>query len=264
MTCAKNSDLRLRPDATDSVVAARCARGGRHGPGSRAAFRLPRRGRRHAGRGRTVERARRLAARRRAHVARADRPGARVRRLRTPRRTPSGSGIPRRASFTPVPYGRNLFCAGHVQLAGRPDAHRRRHTSTPTSGSPTRRSSTRRRRRTSAGPDMSVGRWYPTATQLPDGRVLAVRRRQHRPGPARRDAAVLGRVGRLAARRSTTRRRTRGPTCTSAKLTSPLYPFMFVLSRRAGLRRRPRHDDANPRPGDVDVVDGRRRARSTA
>ena len=34
--------------------------------------------------------------------------------------------------------------------------------------------------RTSAAPDMAEPRWYPTATQLPDGRVLDLRRRPHR------------------------------------------------------------------------------------
>ena len=45
---------------------------------------------------------------------------------------------------------------------------------------------------------MSVGRWYPTATQLPDGRVLAFAGDnivQDRPGAA---AAVLGRIRQLA------------------------------------------------------------------
>jgi len=37
---------------------------------------------------------------------------------------------------------------------------------------------------------------------------------------------------------------------TSATLTSPLYPYMFVLSDGPRLRCRPRYDDADPEPGD--------------
>ena len=121
-------------------------------------------------------------------------------------------GSRRPGAFTAVPYGRNLFCAGHVQLAdGRTlivgghitadDGPRGHDDLRPD-----------RRRRTSAGPTCRSTRWYPTATQLPDGRVLTFAGDnivQDRPGA---DAAVLGRVGQLAARRSTTRRRTRGPT----------------------------------------------------
>ena len=48
------------------------------------------------------------------------------------------------------------------------------------------------------GPDMSVGRWYPTATVLPDGRVLAFAGDnivQDRPGAPH---PLVGRVGQLA------------------------------------------------------------------
>ena len=71
-----------------------------------------------------------------------------------------------------MPYGRNLFCAGHVTLAdgrtliigGHISANLGLADTTiydPSTGQWTR------------PPDMSVGRWYPTATELPDGRVLA-------------------------------------------------------------------------------------------
>ena len=80
-----------------------------------------------------------------------------------------------------------------------------------------------------AAPDMSVGRWYPTATELPDGRVLVVLGRQHRPGPARAAAAVqdasvnsLPEIFDPATNTWTD--------LTGSRLTTPLYPFMFVLS----------------------------------
>jgi len=76
-------------------------------------------------------------------------------------------------AFQPTPSGLNLFCAGHVLL---PDG--RLFTAgghvlayvgitdtellNPLTGSWT------------AGPQMARGRWYPTATTLPDGRVLIV------------------------------------------------------------------------------------------
>ena len=137
--------------------------------------------------------------------------GVRVRRLRGRHRTPRASGIRRPGRSIPVPYGRNLFCAGHIQLADGRTLLVGGHI-TPTSASPTRRSSTRRRRTYFRGPDMSVGRWYPTATQLARRSRAHVRRRQHRPGPARRDAAASRTRRSTRCRRSTTRRRTRGPT----------------------------------------------------
>ena len=146
----------------------------------------------------------------------------------------------------------------------RPDADRRRAHQLRTSVSRTRRIYNPRRRRTSGGADMAVGRWYPTATLLPDGRVLAFAGDnivQDRPGT---DAAVRGRIGQLAARGLQPERRTRGRDLPSAKLTSPLYPFMFVLSDGRVLDAGP---DTTTRILDtavVDVVDGRARARSTA
>src|SRR6185437_1518439 len=131
-------------------------------------------------------------------------------------------------TFTPVPYGRNLFCAGHVQL---PDGRTLivggnigadNGLADTTIFNPTNDTYFR-------GPDMSVGRWYPTATVLPDGRVLTFggdNIQQDRPGQPHpfEDASVNSLP-------SIFNWKTNSWTdLTSAALTSPLYPFMFVLS----------------------------------
>ena len=108
-----------------------------------------------------------------------------------------------------------------------------------------------RRTRTSAAPDMTVGALVPDcdrAAGRPRARLL---RRQHRPGPARAPTRRSTTPPSTRCPRSTTRRRTPGPTSPARQLTSPLYPFMFVALGRPRLRRRPRHDDADPRPGHV-------------
>ena len=76
---------------------------------------------------------------------------------------------------------------------------------------------------------MSVGRWYPTVTQLPDGRVLTFAGDNivnDRPGQphAFEDASVdsLPSVYNPKTNQWTD--------LTGAKLTSPLYPYLFVLS----------------------------------
>ena len=125
------------------------------------------------------------------------------------------------------PYGRNLFCSGHVQLADGRTLIVGGHISAydgladTTLFNPATRTYFR-------GADMSVGRWYPTATQLPDGRVLVFAGDnivQDRPGPRRRSPM----------RRSTRCRGLRPEDeyldrPAAARLTSPLYPFLFVLS----------------------------------
>ena len=135
---------------------------------------------------------------------------------------------PATGTFIPVPYGRNLFCAGHVQLAdgrtlivgGHIDANYGLADTTIFD------SKTKTYFR---GPDMSVGRWYPTATVLPDGRVLAFAGDnivQDRPGATHpfSDASVNSLPSIYNPKTNT------WTDLTSAKLTSPLYPFMFVLS----------------------------------
>ncbi len=70
---------------------------------------------------------------------------------------------PATGAFTPVPYGRNLFCSGHIQLAdGRTllvggHINANEGLADTTLFNPMTKTYFR-------GPDMSVGRWYPTAT----------------------------------------------------------------------------------------------------
>ena len=76
---------------------------------------------------------------------------------------------------------------------------------------------------------MSVGRWYPTATQLPDGRVFTFAGDnivQDRPGadPPFSDASVNSLPSVYNPRTNT------WTDLPGARLTSPLYPYLFVLS----------------------------------
>jgi len=135
---------------------------------------------------------------------------------------------PTDGSFSTVPYGRNLFCSGHIQLAdGRTLIIGGHITATvgladTTLFNPVTRQYTR-------GQDMSVGRWYPTVTQLPDGRVLTfagdniVNDRPGQPPPFE-DASVDSLP-------SVYDPKTNNWTdLTGARLTSPWYPQLFVLS----------------------------------
>ena len=129
--------------------------------------------------------------------------------------------------FTPIPYGRNLFCSGHIQLAdGRTllvggHINANEGLADTTLFNPATNTYVR-------GPDMSVGRWYPTATQLPDGRVLTFAGdniQVNQPGdPAFKESSVNSLP---SIYNPTTNAWT---DLGSARLTSPLYPFMFVLS----------------------------------
>ena len=78
---------------------------------------------------------------------------------------------PASGAFLPVPYGRNLFCAGAAQLddgrtlilGGHVNANFGLFDATVFDS----QTNTYFR-----APDMSVRRWYPTVTALPDGRTL--------------------------------------------------------------------------------------------
>jgi hypothetical protein len=134
---------------------------------------------------------------------------------------------PTNSTFTPVPYGRNLFCAGHITLADGRTFIAGGHIAADNGLADTTifDSSTNTWIRE---PDMSVGRWYPTATELADGRVLVfsgdniIQNRSGQPPPFS-DASVnsLPEIFNPVTNTWTD--------LTGSKLTSPLYPFMFVL-----------------------------------
>jgi fibronectin type 3 domain-containing protein len=134
---------------------------------------------------------------------------------------------PATGSFVPVPYSRNLFCAGHIQLAdGRTllvGGHIQANAglADTTLFDPQTRTYFR-------GPDMSVGRWYPTATQLPDGRVLTFAGDNiqiNQPGDPPFVESSVNSLPSIFDPKTNT-----WTDLTNARLSSPLYPFMFVLS----------------------------------
>ena len=135
---------------------------------------------------------------------------------------------PGTGTFETVPYGRNLFCSGHIQLAdGRTllvggHINANEGLADTTIFNPVTKTYFR-------GPDMSVGRWYPTATQLADGRVFTIAGDnivQDRPGvdPPFSDASVNSLPSVYNPRTNT------WTDLPGARLTSPLYPYLFVLS----------------------------------
>ena len=131
-------------------------------------------------------------------------------------------------TFIGVPYSRNLFCAGHTQLPNGRTLIAGGHIDSDlgladtTIFDPVSKTYFR-------GPDMTVGRWYPTVTQLADGRALVfsgdniVQDRAGQPHPME-DAAVNS-LPEIYNYKTNT-----WTDLTSARLTSPLYPFMFQLS----------------------------------
>jgi fibronectin type 3 domain-containing protein len=135
---------------------------------------------------------------------------------------------PSSGSFIGVPYGRNLFCAGNTQLPDGRTLIAGGHISSDLGSADTTIfdpiSKTYFR-----GPDMTVGRWYPTVTQLADGRSLVfsgdniVQDRPSQPHPFE-DASVNS-LPEIYNYKTNT-----WTDLTSATLTSPLYPFMFLLS----------------------------------
>jgi len=135
---------------------------------------------------------------------------------------------PSTAGFTPIPYGRNLFCAGHITLADGRTFIAGGHIAADNGLADTTifDSTTNTWIRE---PDMSVGRWYPTATELADGRVLVfsgdniIQNRAGQPPPFS-DASVNSLPEIFDPTTNT------WTDLTGSKLTSPLYPFMFTLS----------------------------------
>ena len=135
---------------------------------------------------------------------------------------------PSSSSFTPVPYGRNLFCAGHITLADGRTFIAGGHIAADNGLADTTIFDSTTNTWTRE-PDMSVGRWYPTATELSDGRVLVfsgdniVQNRSGQPPPFS-DASVNSLPEIFNPTTNT------WTDLTGSKLTSPLYPFMFTLS----------------------------------
>ena len=131
--------------------------------------------------------------------------------------------------FDAVPTGRNLFCAGHITLTdGRllsAGGHIQAYEGTKDLNlfDPKVASWTR-------GPDMSVARWYPTATALPDGRVfvasgdtitLGPNPDPNTPVPLINYSDTLPEIYNPATNTWTA--------MPSASRKMPLYPYLFVL-----------------------------------
>jgi hypothetical protein len=133
---------------------------------------------------------------------------------------------PATETFTGIPTGRNLFCAGEVTtgtgklavFGGHEQAYygiQDTNLYDPQQGTWTR------------GPDMSVRRWYPTATALPDGRVFVISGdgiTLNQPGmsvPLTNGSNTLPSVYDPKANTWTD--------MPQASRRIPLYPFMFVL-----------------------------------
>jgi hypothetical protein len=131
--------------------------------------------------------------------------------------------------FDAIPTGRNLFCAGHIQLQdGRllvAGGHIQAYEGTKDTNLFSPQTATWQR-----GADMAAARWYPTVTGLPDGRVFVVSGdavsfvNQHNPTvevPLRIASQTTPEIY-----NPSTDTWTGVP---SAARTMPLYPFMFVL-----------------------------------
>jgi hypothetical protein len=131
-------------------------------------------------------------------------------------------------AFTPVPYAVNIFCAGQILL---PDGrilinggHQQADVGIPDTSiyDPATGAWT-------AAPNMAVSRWYPTTTLLGDGRALTLAGDniiQNRPGqlPPFEDASVNSLPEVFSPVTNT------WTSLSASTLTSPLYPYMFVLS----------------------------------
>ena len=118
---------------------------------------------------------------------------------------------PATGAFVPVPNATNLFCSGHILL---PDGRLLvvggnvqadvgiRDTTLFDSAANT----------WSKAADMSVARWYPTATVLGDGKVFVFGGDAIVDGACRSRPTYFKEASQTRCRRSTTRRRTRGRT----------------------------------------------------
>ena len=131
-------------------------------------------------------------------------------------------------TFIGVPYTRNLFCAGQTQLADGRTLIAGGHIAADLGTADTTLFDSRTQSYI-RGPDMTVGRWYPTVTQLADGRALVFSGdsiAQDRPGqPHPFEDASVNSLPEIYNPKTNS-----WTDLTSSTLTSPLYPFMFLLS----------------------------------
>ena len=161
---------------------------------------------------------------------------------------------PATGQFLSIATGRNLFCAGHINLQdGRllvVGGHIEAYEGTKDTNLFNPSGSTWQR-----GQDMSVARWYPTATALPDGRVLVVSgdnvtlKEPNQPVPLTDASNTLPSIYDPAT-----------DTWTDMPTVEPPHAALPVHVRpaeRQALRRRPRPDHADARPLDRPVDDGR-------
>jgi hypothetical protein len=133
---------------------------------------------------------------------------------------------PATGQFDPIPTGRNLFCAAHITLpdgrlfvaGGHIEANvglKDTHIYNPTSDTWFR------------GTDMARGRWYPTATTLPDGRILVVSgdnitlNAPGQPTPLKNGSETLPEIYNVDTNQWTP--------LPAGQRRMPLYPFMFLL-----------------------------------
>jgi Malectin domain/Domain of unknown function (DUF1929)/Bacterial Ig-like domain/Bacterial Ig domain len=135
---------------------------------------------------------------------------------------------PATGNFTPVPYARNLFCAGHVLLPDGRTLIVGGHVQADVGLADTTlfNSSTNTYQR--AG-DMTVGRWYPTATEMGNGKVFVfsgdnIVQDQTGKTPPFTDSSVNSLPEVFDPQTNTWQ------DLTSSRLTSPLYPQIFQLS----------------------------------
>ncbi|HEV8687461.1 MAG TPA: galactose oxidase-like domain-containing protein [Gaiellaceae bacterium] len=132
---------------------------------------------------------------------------------------------PATGTFIAVPYDRNLFCAGHLALADGRALIVGGHVS-PYNGLADTTIFDPLAHTWSRKSNMARSRWYPTATMLPDGRVLVVsgdnitRDRPDEPTPYINASFTLPEVYDPVADRWTS--------LPSGQRWIPLYPFMFV------------------------------------
>ena len=194
------------------------------------------------------------------HLAHLQRAGGGLGRLRGRAQLRAALG-PGTETFLGDPHGRNLFCAGQITIGdgrllvvgGHEQAYegiKDTNLYNPQTGSWTR------------GADMSVARWYPTVTQLPDGRAFVVSG----------DNVTLKEPGMSVplTDASNTLPSIYNPETNAwtdlpaASRRMPLYPFMFVLPNGKLFDAGPRHHHAHVRPEHQPVADRRATARSTA